>query len=165
MKPSYFFENIYTKRAYGVVGSKGKERIEVLVQDFMFDLNLRRLIKNSASEKIHVQFLADKATGQLDSFQVEKEDPKTALLCHKSGGSALYFRSSQQMADAFVTQLNYDLGMNFGGKFYEDNANKGEIEVFVSRKGHATDWLVPKKKKKKKSDWTKASLVCRAPVA
>lgn len=50
------------------------------------------------------------------------------------------------MADVFVRQVGEALGINFGG-YYPANtpglgegALKGEIETFISRKGHVTDW-------------------------
>ena len=49
------------------------------------------------------------------------------------------------MADIFVRQVSEALGMNFGayyptGEPGAEGAVKGEIETFVSRKDHVTDW-------------------------
>lgn len=64
--------------------------------------------------------------------------------------SLKYFRSPQEMAEVFVRNMSNDLGMNFAGRthfprfellgIFPDGAVKGEIEVFVTRAGHVTDW-------------------------
>lgn len=43
------------------------------------------------------------------------------------------------MADTFVGSMSNCIGLNFGG-YYSNGDLKGEIEVFVTRKGHITDW-------------------------
>lgn len=43
------------------------------------------------------------------------------------------------MADVFVEAMGENLGLNFGG-YFSDGQIKGEIEVFVSKKGHVTNW-------------------------
>lgn len=63
---------------------------------------------------------------------------ETAQICHKAGAS-LYFRASEEMSEEFIRALTLDLGLHFGG-FLADGSVKGEIEVFVSRKDHTTDW-------------------------
>ncbi len=48
-------------------------------------------------------------------------------------------RSPQEVADVFVKAMSDDLGINFAS-VYPNNDLKGEIEMFISRKGHITDW-------------------------
>lgn len=43
------------------------------------------------------------------------------------------------MADVYLRTISCGLGMDFGA-FYNDGADRGEIEVFLSRSGHTTDW-------------------------
>jgi hypothetical protein len=44
------------------------------------------------------------------------------------------------MADIFVREISMNLGINFGAFYPDTGAPVGEIEIFVSKKDHVTDW-------------------------
>eukprot|EP01066_Platyproteum_vivax_P012193 Platyproteum_vivax@DN5540_c0_g1_i1.p1 len=113
---------------------EGRKRIEGLTAS-LFDLDIEELCEGSASENIHIWVLKPE-NGKVDSFQVS--DSKTAKHCYNLGG-CLYFRAPTDLCDMIVPAVSKSVGMNFGG-LYEDGAQRGEIETFVSHKGHVTDW-------------------------
>ena len=129
-----FLRNIFQQCACAFTGGN-PERFSEVIGAHMFGLDLRSMLENSASEDISV-WMRDQETGLIESFKTD--DPHVALACHHGGGS-LYFRSSQEMADRFVVAMARDLGMNFGC-LQPTGEPQGEIETFVSRKGHVTDW-------------------------
>ena len=118
----------------------------------MHGLNIEALLQNTASESIFVWMKnpSEGKDGKIDSFELEGENAvKSAMICYNAGAS-LYFRyelrskfkfsnnssrSPQEMAENFIPLMTQSLGMNFGG-FYSNGEHKGEIETFLSRKGH-----------------------------
>lgn len=145
-----FMKNIYRQKAYAVVNSQNLSRAKDISSKFLFDLDYASIISSSASENIHVQFTDIPEEGQakkdgriekqLESFKLERDNAlPAALLCHQSGKAGLYFRSPPEMESVFVTLVSRAVGMNFGC-IYPTGENKGEIEVFMSKKGHVTDW-------------------------
>jgi hypothetical protein len=87
------------------------------------------------------------AGGALSSFKLDASDPShlTAAVTLHAAGASLYFRSPQPLAEELVSSLSADLGLNFAGLYTPSEPTsagdiKGEIEVFLSRKGHVTDW-------------------------
>ena len=106
----------------------------------MFKLNFKRMLQNADSENMHVW---QKTKTGINSFQCE--EVQEALDFYKNGAS-LYVSSSAEMRDSFCKQLQYQMGFGFSGYFpgstTEDTlgATMGEIETFIARKGHYTDW-------------------------
>jgi ribosomal protein L16 Arg81 hydroxylase len=128
-----FMQHVFRKSCYAFL-ERGQEKIQELVSEFLFGLDLVQMMNHSASDSIHV-WMVDQDTGKIESF---KTDPDAALICYRAGAS-LYFRSSEEMAQVFIGNLLQDLGMEWSGRF-PDGLLKGEIEVFISRKGHKTSW-------------------------
>ena len=62
------------------------------------------MMNNTASEQIFVWMRSteEESLGKISSFEVD--DQNAALTCYQSGAS-LYFRSTQEMADIFISQL------------------------------------------------------------
>ena len=77
------------------------------------------MLQNTASENIFV-WMKNIKDGKIDSFEVEPESSRNALVCHNAGAS-LYFRSPQEMASTFIREMTMQLGINFGG-MYPDGA-------------------------------------------
>jgi hypothetical protein len=96
----------------------------------------------------------------LDSFELDNH--KSALTCHAAGAS-LYFRAPAELERNFVTAMSNAVGMNFAAMYPNGTLSvylavimsmtgydhvrwsnigdpRGEIETFISRKGHVTDW-------------------------
>ncbi|PRP85520.1 hypothetical protein PROFUN_06752 [Planoprotostelium fungivorum] len=151
-----FFQNVWKKKAYVSKPSPGTgtERLSDLISNHMSDLDLDTLLRTTASEAIFVWMrpleaivhsvqkeaspLAEEMR-RIDSFELSGEQAvDSAKICYGSGAS-LYFRSSPELSDILVPELTGELGINFSG-FYANGDAKGEIEVFMSRKGHVTDW-------------------------
>eukprot|EP01100_Stratorugosa_tubuloviscum_P000511 TRINITY_DN1113_c3_g1_i2.p1 TRINITY_DN1113_c3_g1~~TRINITY_DN1113_c3_g1_i2.p1 ORF type:complete len:538 (+),score=247.51 TRINITY_DN1113_c3_g1_i2:128-1741(+) len=132
-----FLSNIWKKKCLAVITSS--ERFENLIENHFYSLDLNQLLENSASENIFVWMrnTTSEGGGKIDSF--ETDNSSTAEICYNSGAS-LYFRASQDTTDEFVRAMSMDLGINFAGIYAQENTNKGEIEIFVSRTGHYTDW-------------------------
>ena len=103
----------------------------------MHDLDLRSLLEDTPSEQIHCWM---KASGKdtadekdtLQSFPIDDVD--TALILARSGAS-LYFRAPQQLTDEIVVAFQHGIASGFAG-----GAANGEVETFVSKAGHVTDW-------------------------
>jgi hypothetical protein len=116
------------------------------VKKYLFELDLELMLMNSASvdldnggneRGIHV-WTRKVDSGKIQSVSV---DWKSALCLFEAASSnlALYFRSPQNMADEIAAEFAQDLGLDFGSRFMNGDV-KPEIEVFVSHKGHCTEW-------------------------
>eukprot|EP01117_Protostelium_nocturnum_P013424 TRINITY_DN5004_c0_g1_i1.p1 TRINITY_DN5004_c0_g1~~TRINITY_DN5004_c0_g1_i1.p1 ORF type:complete len:611 (-),score=215.35 TRINITY_DN5004_c0_g1_i1:63-1895(-) len=149
VSPSHFFQNVWKKRAYAsLLKDENRARMEDLIRDHLHDLNLEKLLKTTASESIFVWMrplesilgkVMEGTKEKIESFELQGENAiSSAKTCYASGAS-LYFRSSQDLADILVARLTDELGIGFAG-YYPNGDVKGEIEVFMSRKGHVTDW-------------------------
>ena len=132
LSPSSFFQRHWRQRALAVHG--GRRRFAALIRDRLHGLALRRLVADSPSEEIHVWFRT--AAGANESMKTA--DRAAALTCHGAGGS-LYFRAPEVASELLVTALSQQLGLSFGA-LYPDGAPRSEVETFVSRPGHVTDW-------------------------
>ena len=132
LSPSSFFQRHWRQRALAVHG--GRRRFAALIRDRLHGLALRRLVADSPSEEIHVWFRTAAGTNE----SMKTADRAAALTCHGAGGS-LYFRAPEVASELLVTALSQQLGLSFGA-LYPDGAPRSEVETFVSRKGHVTDW-------------------------
>ncbi len=132
-----FMEEYWQLKALLIKGD-GQQRLDAsVVSDYLFDLDLERLLDHTPSDSIHV-WLAQHGnkTGKVESIKVN--EPAVALACHRAGAS-LYFRAPQPLADALVSAAFLSLGASFSG-WQPDGSMRGEIETFVSRAGHVTAW-------------------------
>ena len=126
-----FHEHVFRRRALHVPGRL--DRFAELLREHFCDGNLDELLEETASEHIFA-WMRKAAAGidlKLGSVELSSAaDARTAW----SGGASLYFRSSQSACDSIVPGLARSIG------FAEGTAERSEIEVFASRKGHVTDW-------------------------
>ena len=131
-----FKTNIWRRKALVTRGFKS--RFQNLIRIGMFDLDLRSMLENTASDAIHAWLrpLSSERSKRLDSVRTENVDD--AIKLHRAGAS-LYFRASEDLERVMLTNLQSLLGLNFSA-CYSDGTNRSEIETFVSRKGHCTDW-------------------------
>lgn len=134
-----FMKDYWTKKYYNV-SIDNQDRVKDLLNG-PFPFHLKTLLQETASQKIHVWMKnkinkEEKNKSDLLSFSVEDFD--SALSCFHCGGN-LYFRSSQELADVFITSIMNDLDIGIGAN-YNDGNQRGEIEVFVSHKNHLTNW-------------------------
>ena len=68
----------------------------------------------------------------------ELENHRAAFNSMRAGAS-LYFRAPPDVSKVLVESLGKDTNLNFG-ILYPDGENRGEVETFVSRAGHTTDF-------------------------
>jgi hypothetical protein len=133
LTPDKFLRRHWRRKSLVVRGRS--KRFAALVQERLHGLSLPRLLRDSPSEEVSV-WLARKGGGGNESIKVADRD--AALACHRSGGS-LYFRAPAELSDMLVTALSQQVGLSFGA-LYPEGAPRSEVETFVSRAGHVTDW-------------------------
>ena len=142
--PQQFLARHYCSSAVAWRGG-GSARLRHILDDFLHAGSTSALVRETASEAVHcwlkreASALPGEASSErLDSLKLE--DGAQALTAHAAGAS-LYMRAPQEMHDVFVPALTDCLGMAWGGYYDPERAQPtGEIEVFVSRPGHTTDW-------------------------
>eukprot|EP00750_Incisomonas_marina_P033639 INCI9920.3.p1 GENE.INCI9920.3~~INCI9920.3.p1 ORF type:complete len:597 (+),score=108.55 INCI9920.3:149-1792(+) len=166
MSEEAFMSHYFKKKALVIPGPAS--RFRGVIERSLDGLRLESLLDATPTEEIHcwmptrdrgglaVNANDDNASGAtsqlnaqatvLQSFQVGST--KHALSVHRAGGS-LYFRAPDELAERLIPALTGDLGMGRGAFYHtggggggpNDNGDiRGEIETFVSRKGHLTDW-------------------------
>eukprot|EP00929_Paragymnodinium_shiwhaense_P055164 TRINITY_DN27668_c0_g1_i1.p1 TRINITY_DN27668_c0_g1~~TRINITY_DN27668_c0_g1_i1.p1 ORF type:complete len:301 (+),score=39.37 TRINITY_DN27668_c0_g1_i1:75-977(+) len=113
------------------------ERIETLCDDFLHGLDLEALLSSTASESVSVWFRKARGGKQIESVQVE---PAAAVGLSQAGGVAFYFRAPEALEHLLVAGLLSGLGCGFAGHYPGDGKPRGEIEMFVSHRGHITGW-------------------------
>lgn len=115
----------------------GQERLQLLKEKYMCNLDIEQLLEQTASDHISC-WLRNASTGQIGTVRVS--DAASALQLHAVGAS-LYFRSGQELADAFMGSIARELGFGPFGFFDERLQDvQGEVEIFVTRAGHRTGW-------------------------
>ena len=124
-----------------------RSRIDDLVKDWLCGLDVQELVESSASENVFVwsrHRSGNNGDGRVASFELDRENQSVAAVQCYLGGSSLYFRSSDEMAAAFIPNLCHCLGFGFGSSYGPHPGNtgaaKGEIEIFLAQKGHKTGW-------------------------
>jgi hypothetical protein len=163
----YFFTNIWKQQAFACINGD-IERMRHIISNELHELDVEALLENTASEHIFVWMKSKSSTtntntisnndgehathikhlntsnegGKLSSFELESSNPgqvTAAKICYDSGAS-LYFRSPEEMSKTYVNAMTNGVGINFAGMNPSDSTPKGEIEIFLSRTGHVTDW-------------------------
>lgn len=103
--------------------------------------DVSQLLDVTPSERVHVwlartaQEQGNVVTGMVESFQADADQ---ALSCHRAGAS-LYFRAPPVPSAALVSGALASLGPTFAAR-QPDGSVRGEVETFVSRTGHITEW-------------------------
>lgn len=139
LTPALFLRRHWRQKALAVHGGRG--RIVALVRERLHRLSVRRLLRESPSEEVHVWFARGLAGGggaRGANQSIKTADREAALACHRAGGS-LYFRAPEELSELLVTALSQQVGLSFGA-LYADGAPRSEVETFVSRAGHVTEW-------------------------
>jgi len=131
-KPGGFMDSIWNKRAYAVLNAP-VSRFEDLVKTHFFDLDIRQLLESTISPQVFA-WMKDQ-NNKISSIELSEE---AAMRCYNCGAS-LYFRAPQEISEALVKGIAEGTKMNFAGR-YPNGELRGEVEIFVSRKGHITDW-------------------------
>ena len=92
--PEAFMRNTWQQRALAVHGPS--KRMEAMTRELLHGLVLRKLLRHTPSEDIHVWFAARTGGASNESFKTP--DAEAALSCHRSGGS-LYFRAPPELSE------------------------------------------------------------------
>jgi hypothetical protein len=134
--------NIYRKKALvGKISHNNNEmpkRIRRLCKQFLYDLDVYKLCEETSSDNIFVWMKKmNDPESKISSIQIS--DSQSAISLHDAGGS-LYFRAPSEMEQCFITEITKNLGMNFSAIFADTGAQKSEVETFISKAGHVTDW-------------------------
>ena len=104
------------------------------VKNLLFNLDITELVKNTASERIHIWLSQKGSQNILESISVD--DHSQAIKLYGAGHS-IYCRAPSELERSVVPQLLNDLGLGIIGSG-TDRYRRGEIELFLSRKGHNT---------------------------
>lgn len=118
--------------------SRGSESNLSELKKILFDLDIAELLENSASDRIHVWLSENKSISTerkaLDSMTVE--DHNQAMKLYWAGHS-IYCRAPLELERSVVPRLLHEIGLGVTGSG-TDKYRRGEIELFLSREGHAT---------------------------
>jgi hypothetical protein len=117
--------------------TRGSKKCLEYLKSELHDFDLEPLLEDSASERIHV-WLSQQGSQSLDSISLE--DQSHALKLYAAGHS-IYCRGSQELESVVIPRLLKDLGLGAIGSC-NDKYRRGEIELFMSRKGHTTGALI-----------------------
>jgi hypothetical protein len=109
MSVADFKDRVYRRKCLVVHGG-GEARTNRLAEEFFCGQRLPKLLEETASE--HIFCWLKQRDGAISSIEVDT--PEAALTAHGAGAS-LYFRSSQESADALVGAMAADVGMSFAG--------------------------------------------------
>ena len=105
------------------------------VKEALFNLDVKELVSNSASDQIHV-WMKRLDSSALSSISVD--DPEQACKLFNAGHS-LYCRAPPHFEEIVVPKLIKELSYGIDPA-NNDRYRRGEVEVFYSRKGHFTDF-------------------------
>jgi len=144
MPAGEFMRDVWTRKALVVRGAAA--RLDSLKANYLFDLDVREMLENTASEKIFAWLPGRPAAAPGETGQAEDRDgpigsvelgsADDGMTAFESGAS-LYFRSSQRAADRWIPALTESMGLGFAGR-YNDGDVRGEIETFISHPGNLT---------------------------
>jgi hypothetical protein len=113
---------------------RGNEGCLSDVKELLFDLDVAELVQNSASDRIHIWLSQKNSDGVLESISIE--DHVQAVKLYRAGHS-VYCRAPAELESRVVPRLLNELGLGLAGSG-TDKYRRGEIELFLSRKGHKT---------------------------
>ena len=102
-------------------GKHGHKRAADIIKHQMFGLDLPKMLRNSASDSIHVWNMPGATTKAKQVSSVEAK-PADAYKAYR-GGASLYFGSSTDFRDLYMKFLNMQMGHSFGGYFHATHHN------------------------------------------
>ena len=132
------FHSEHFKRNPVVV--RGNNKRLLAVKRLLFNLDIAELVKNTASERIHIWLSQKESEDALESISIE--DHSQAIKLYGAGHS-IYCRAPAELERSVVPKLLNDLGLGITGSG-TDRYRRGEIEMFLSRKGHNTGTIIIK---------------------
>ena len=119
--------------------ARGSEVCLGALKDLLFGFEIKQLVAQSASERIHVwlSHMGSENNSNPQSLDsISFDDPSQALQLYAAGHS-IYCRAPLELEKTVVPRLLNDLGLGVTGSG-TDKYRRGEIELFLSRKGHTT---------------------------
>ena len=117
----------------------GERRVQNILEDLLCDGNVATLAATTSSDRIHCWMRPLGDASSLDTVKVE--DAASAMTLHAAGAS-LYHRAPQEAERLLVPALCEGIDAAFAAYFDagQQAEPRGEVEVFVSRRGHVTTW-------------------------
>jgi hypothetical protein len=138
--PEWFMEACFRSCAVHIPGSvKEGSRFDD-IREALYDLDPLTIFQNSSSDAIFV-WIRTPESEQIHSIEVS--DPNSALALYNAG-NATYCRAPPSLEQALISSLLADTGLGCGQ--YDPTGQsmsclgRGEVEVFLSTRGHFTDW-------------------------
>lgn len=108
LTPKQFYSRFFARRALIIKGGSSK-RFDTIVKDQLFDLDVRDLCENNASDRVHIWF-PNKGEDQNKFKEIKSfstDDYNLATTAYERGGASLYFGSSLDFRKTYCKQLTY----------------------------------------------------------
>ena len=154
-----FLSTYYRTKAVAFLNG-GTNRIQNLISNFLCEGDIEELLNQTPSDNISIWLRKKESNNTNSNTEKNKLSSTTtsvstdrliqsirvteaneAIIGYEAGGS-LYFRAPPIMADVFIPALSESLNMGSIGTYYDPQQRepRGEVETFVSRAGHITNW-------------------------
>lgn len=127
------FHSSFQCRPFFMNGSKVKDLSSL--QLLLYNYNVKEILDNTASEKIHVWLKGGKEE-KIQSITLDDADQAVKLY---NVGHSLYCRAPKIIEELVVPKLLKELGYGIANSS-TDRYRRGEIEIFFSKKGHITEY-------------------------
>jgi hypothetical protein len=105
-----FFGEIFSKKALVIKGGS-VQRFREIIKHQMFNLDLREMCENTASEEIHIWYPKKQGTNTKTTTTTIKsigtDDPEKAVAAYINKGASLYFGSSLEFRNLYCKSLTY----------------------------------------------------------
>ncbi|KAF4657150.1 hypothetical protein FOL47_008573 [Perkinsus chesapeaki] len=108
--------------------------------EYLGGLDIEEMLEASSSDTIHVWLTPNGPFHNEPATSIELHDPSAAIAALKTGAAQLYFPAPQPLADLMCRSIADGLGIPKPCQEYSDHTIRSEIETFICRKGHNTDW-------------------------
>ncbi|CAN0184819.1 unnamed protein product, partial [Discosporangium mesarthrocarpum] len=140
LRPSEFLREYFHRKALVLNCIEGGARhVQALADELLHGLDVESLLANTASDSIFV-WVVDPASGKIRSIEIQDAVSAHHLFL---AGHSTYCRAPKQAEDVLVGRLLSDVGMGLPAvPVNTSDVSRGEVELFCSRAGHATDWHI-----------------------
>ncbi|KAF4672264.1 hypothetical protein FOL46_009255 [Perkinsus olseni] len=113
--------------------------LDDICSQYLAGLDVEQMLQASPSDVIHTWLTPTGPFSDEPASSIELHDPSAAVAALKAGAQ-LYFPAPQPLTDLMCTSIAEGLGVPKACGEYADHTKRSEIETFVCRKGHTTDW-------------------------
>ncbi|KAF4704828.1 hypothetical protein FOZ62_006001, partial [Perkinsus olseni] len=113
--------------------------LDDICSQYLAGLDVEQMLQASPSDVIHTWLTPTGQFSDEPASSIELHHPSAAVAALKAGAQ-LYFPAPQPLTDLMCTSIAEGLGVPKACGEYADHTKRSEIETFVCRKGHTTDW-------------------------